>query len=291
MRSDHRVSDSVGALAFDAPLRRVKSMAPSRASLLAAVEDALAQFAEAAERGYHVFMTAAEHAFTQALGAAQVSIVVHSAGGWRRWDHVDEPRNSRNVIDLPPDVMSRHTPTPLADGLFVPIRAGMLAALVTAPRDGKDGESIAASLAIAADLALTSLERKRVAAEEGEELDVMQRVALRILKSHDLQEIFLLITHETRRLLGADICGIMLREGNSVVMQRCVGNFSPATASLRMSVDRHDDHARRRLVEHRLVHVRDQDHLVTALGEVFAQGEGHRARRLRSPDPRPPPPG
>ena len=61
----------------------------------------------------------------------------------------------------------------------------------------------------------------------------MQRLAMRILKSRNLQEILLLITHETKQLLGADICGIMLREGDAVVMQRCVGNFSADTASLR----------------------------------------------------------
>lgn len=167
-------------------------------------------------------------------GAASCWILVHSGGAWRRWDHVDEPTKGRSLASLPPAALTWKTPTPFANHLFVPIRAGTLAAIVTAPREGRDTESIASLLAVAFELAMRAHERKGVLFEEGDELDVMQRVALRILKSHDLQEILLLITHETRRLLGADICGIMLREGDAVVTQRCVGNFSPATASLRM---------------------------------------------------------
>jgi hypothetical protein len=144
-------------------------------------------------------MAEAEHAFVRATGASDASILLHSAGAWRRWDHVDAPGSGRS-INLPADVATWRLPAPLAGGLFVPIRPGVLAALATAPREGKETESVASTLARALELALTALERKGLAHEDGNELDVMQRVALRILKSHDLQEIFLLITHETRRL-------------------------------------------------------------------------------------------
>ncbi|MGA2792892.1 MAG: GAF domain-containing protein [Roseiarcus sp.] len=43
-----------------------------------------------------------------------------------------------------------------------------------------------------------------------------------------------MITHEAKTRLSADICGILLREGDAIVMQRCVGNLSAATAALRM---------------------------------------------------------
>ncbi|GAC1580595.1 MAG: helix-turn-helix domain-containing protein [Sphingomicrobium sp.] len=65
-------------------------------------------------------------------------------------------------------------------------------------------------------------------------MQALQRVATRMLKSHDLSEILLHITQEAKRLLAADICGVLLREGDQIVMQRCVGNHSPQTAGLRM---------------------------------------------------------
>jgi sugar diacid utilization regulator/GAF domain-containing protein len=215
-------------------IESVKVLTPSRAWLVGAIEDALSRVAGAAERGYSALISEAEHVFTRATGAASSCVVVHSGGAWRRWDHVGEMHTSHGVVTLPPEVAERGHPTVLEGGLFVPIRTGVLAAILTAPREGKETESVAVSIAVAVELALTALERKHVRSDEGDELEVMQRVALRILKSHDLPEILLLITHETRRLLGADICGIMLREGDAVVMQRCVGNLSPATASLRM---------------------------------------------------------
>ena len=55
-----------------------------------------------------------------------------------------------------------------------------------------------------------------------------------MLNSHDLGEILLNITQEAKRLLDSDICGVMLRQGEEVVMRRCVGNHSAETASLRM---------------------------------------------------------
>jgi GAF domain-containing protein len=115
----------------------------------------------------------------------------------------------------------------------------------------------------------------------------MQRVALRILKSHDLQEIFLLITHETRRLLEADICGIMLREGDAVVMQRCVGNFSPATASLRMAAGQGvagrvvatkepccvDNYVDRNLISNDFVNLARDEMVRSALAEPLLSGD------------------
>ena len=135
---------------------------------------------------------------------------------------------------IPQELSTSKTPAVFQDRLFVPVRTGIVAAILSEPRAGRETESIASSLAVALRLAMTALERNRAESEDQDELEVMQRVALRILKSHDLTEILLLITHETRRLLGADICGIMLREGDAVVMQRCVGNLSADTASLRM---------------------------------------------------------
>ena len=83
-------------------------------------------------------------------------------------------------------------------------------------------------------LALQNCERQRIASQNLDEAQSLQLVATRILKSHDLDEILQTITQETKRLLDADICGVMLREDDVVVMRRCVGNHAVETASLRM---------------------------------------------------------
>ena len=49
-----------------------------------------------------------------------------------------------------------------------------------------------------------------------------------------MNEVFTQITHEAKARLSADICGIMLKEADWLVMQRCVGNLASETASLRM---------------------------------------------------------
>ncbi len=235
MRAEKLASASATALPALSP-RSIKTHPSHRGYLLAAVGDALSVLSDASCGEYPAFLKTVERVFVSATDAARASVIIYSAGAWRRSGDNPWAGDDRAVIDLSSDVLHCRSPKPLANtGLFVPIRQGALAVLLTAPRPGKETENIAASLAIATELALTALECKRVTCNDGDELDVMQRVALRILKSLDLQEIFLLITHETRRLLDADICGIMLRDGENVVMQRCVGNFSSATASLRMS--------------------------------------------------------
>ncbi|MCW5657065.1 MAG: GAF domain-containing protein [Burkholderiaceae bacterium] len=83
-------------------------------------------------------------------------------------------------------------------------------------------------------LALLTCERQRIAAQNLDEVQALQRVATRMLKCLDLDEILLHITQEAMRPLGADICGVMLRETDEIVMRRCVGNISAQTAALRM---------------------------------------------------------
>ena len=83
-------------------------------------------------------------------------------------------------------------------------------------------------------LAIASSESQKVNPDKLEAIRVFQRVANKILKSQNLQEIFLQITHEAKARFYADICGIMLLEDDALVMKRCTGNFAGETACLRM---------------------------------------------------------
>jgi sugar diacid utilization regulator/putative methionine-R-sulfoxide reductase with GAF domain len=209
--------------------------APSRVVPLMVVADAQARLARACARGYSALLAEAEEAFAHVTGASHARVLLNAGGVWRRWDGTGDYAD-RGVVEVDAEAAAARVPTRVRDGLLVPIRRDGLAVVASDAQPGRDAVCAAACLATAFDLALRTLERRAPGSEneDEDEFDVMQRVTLRILKSHDLPEILLLITHETRRLLGADICGIMLREGESIVMQRCVGNYSAQTASLRM---------------------------------------------------------
>jgi GAF domain-containing protein len=112
--------------------------------------------------------------------------------------------------------------------------AGAVGVMVEAPDVEMDPSDDLDVLRHCIALALQTCERQRIAAQNLDEVQTLQRVATRILKSHDLSEILLHITQEAKRLLSADICGVLLRDGDQIAMRRCVGNHSPETASLRM---------------------------------------------------------
>lgn len=184
------------------------------------MEAGLRRIAAASERGHQQLFIEAEQVFAQIVDARSARVLIFAAGAWRAWDDLD------SVTVEPAVTTSEHDH-------FVVVRPGRIGVLLEDTRVDKEVDHLLASVAIAFDLGLLAYERRRITTHDGE-LDVLQRLALRILKCHDLQQIFLLLTHETRRLFGADICGIMLREGDEVVMQRCEGNLSPDTATLRM---------------------------------------------------------
>jgi sugar diacid utilization regulator/putative methionine-R-sulfoxide reductase with GAF domain len=207
------------ALSFQDTLAKAKPPQAGRVPSPAAIERALRTLQVAAERGYYVLLAEAEKVFTTLTGAQGARVVLHSGGVWRYWDALEGTGRDEASFTTP------------GSDEFVPVRPGELGIVLESARGG---HRVASMLAAALDLALAMCELRRIAAEDGDKMEVMQRVAVRILNSRDLQEILLLITHEAKRLLDADICGIMLREGNAVVMKRCVGNLSSETGSLRM---------------------------------------------------------
>ncbi len=66
------------------------------------------------------------------------------------------------------------------------------------------------------------------------EVDVLRSVAGRILRARELDEALVAVTNETLSLLGADIAGVMLRDGDEIFMRSCAGNQMAETAQLRM---------------------------------------------------------
>lgn len=66
------------------------------------------------------------------------------------------------------------------------------------------------------------------------ESDSQSRVADEILSIRDLDQVLLSIVNRTLLLLDADICGVLLRDGDVIDMKACVGHRVVETAHLRM---------------------------------------------------------
>ena len=161
--------------------------------------------------------------------------LVHSGGAWRDWDLLD----GNEEID--PFISSLPEKSTTWDGVihldrfvFASVRTGSVALIIDRDFQIEPDDDLIRAVCHVFRLALGSCESRHGNPDKLEVIKVFQRVANRILKSRDLQEIFLQITHEAKIRLSADICGIMLNEQDLLVMKRCVGNLAAETAALRM---------------------------------------------------------
>lgn len=202
---------------------------PFHARLL---RDAVANLANAADRSQQVLFAEARILFRNLLDADDVRILVRSADAWREWDKLDEGSDEPCIGSLLEANTSAHVR--LGKSIFVPVQIGSVALLIEGLDNPDARRDLIDALCHVLRLAIGSSESKHGNPDKLEAIRVFQRVANRILKSRNLQEIFLQITHEAKVRLSADICGIMLFEDDALVMKRCTGNIAAQTASLRM---------------------------------------------------------
>ncbi|GLR91691.1 helix-turn-helix domain-containing protein [Bradyrhizobium iriomotense] len=195
------------------------------------LRNAIASLANAADRGPQALFAEARILFRNLLAARDVRLLVRSAGGWREWEKLNDGADEA-LIERLPDVFSETMQ--FEDTIFVPVRDGSVALLVEGMNDSGALCDRAATLSNVFRLAIASSESQSGNPDKLDAIRVFQRVANKILKSRNLQEIFLQITHEAKARLSADICGIMLLEDDALVMKRCTGNLAAETASLRM---------------------------------------------------------
>jgi sugar diacid utilization regulator/putative methionine-R-sulfoxide reductase with GAF domain len=206
------------------------NLTPLRHTLGSTLEPIVA----AAMRGqFELLLAEAERAVARHFLGTRSRIVVHSGGNWREHSSIDSGGEGR-LVELPKGAGASEQVACADDSLFVPLIPGALGLLVEGRIEGIAATDDLAVLRQCLALALQTCERQRLAAQNLDEVQALQRVATRMLKSHDLGEILLLITQEAKRLLSADICGVLLRDGEQIVMRRCVGNRSTETAALRM---------------------------------------------------------
>ena len=202
----------------------------------ASIENLVEKLAAAADHGLLVLFAEASVTMRNLLGAEQLHILIRSGGAWHRWNRLDTEDSQRHgTVELPQNSVAWEDVVPMHGGLFAPVKPGSVALLVmgAAKRSHLDLGLLRSACTVLR-LAVDSCEGTHGNPDWLEVIQAFQRIASRILKSQDLQEILLLIIHETKSRLSADICGIMLREDDQLVMQRCVGNLSVNTATLRM---------------------------------------------------------
>lgn len=199
-----------------------------------ALANALQQIAAAASHGcYDLQLTEIERSIGQLVKGTTARVLVRSGGGWRNWDSLDGgPGGTR--IELPDESLGWDSIRVVENGVFIPVSVGAVCLLFSGETAQLEALPELEILRHAVGLALQNAEMQRVATQSLDEAQTLQRVATQMLKSHDLSEIFLLITQEAKRLLSSDICGVLLREGEEIVMRRCVGHHSVDTASLRI---------------------------------------------------------
>lgn len=78
-------------------------------------------------------------------------------------------------------------------------------------------------------------DRARIRADDAAlETSTVTEVVEQLLAMHDVDQLLLSIADRTLALLDADICGVLLREGDEVRMRSCVGHRVVETARLRM---------------------------------------------------------
>jgi sugar diacid utilization regulator/putative methionine-R-sulfoxide reductase with GAF domain len=91
-------------------------------------------------------------------------------------------------------------------------------------------QSAANQAALVADRAAALRQAEQAAAET----TVLRAVIEQLLCVRDLDQLLLSIADRTLNLLDADICGVLLREGDELRMRSCVGNRVVETSRLRM---------------------------------------------------------
>ena len=184
-----------------------------------------AAIATAAHDGYRALLAALEKALLDAGDPAV--LLARTPFGW-------EPvsASAKALVPGEPAVLGDgpSTVTPPTEHPVAAVEPGALVAVLLDPHTA----DAARTLVTVARLALNSHRLRGASRESDSEIAAMRKVATHILAARELEEGLLAITHEALALLHSDMAGVLLREGDEVVMQGCTGNREVTTARLRM---------------------------------------------------------
>lgn len=199
-----------------------------------ALGQALAAMADAAQGGEELVNEVATAQFSCFAGGATATILNRIEGSWRAYGSLELPDSLSlwlNHLPAPADI------TVLAGvGLFVPTRMGSAGVLIDNPGLALDCWPGLRVLAIGLGIVLESVKQRKCNTEALDEINGLQRIANRVLRAGNLDELLSAICRETQRLLSADICGVFLNQQDDIVMRRCIGNRTAILDGIRLKV-------------------------------------------------------
>lgn len=173
-----------------------------------------------------------------ATGATEVVLIERSGDDWAPQNVVSES-TGRLLQTATADILREDTRTLCGTyGCFIPLAPGSEGIFVPrfAPTDSQ--LQMLKPLSAAFILAAAAANRGHAVTAALDEISGLQSVARETLSARELGQVLSCATHETLRLLSANICGVFLREGDEVVMKSCVGNLRTETSQLRMKKGR-----------------------------------------------------
>jgi len=197
------------------------------------LKDVISTLATATGEGSHPFAEI-EYLLPKYFPVSSARIVVSGPSGWVYWNdqqHMIPELTKPGAADISGGQRSLRLSEDIA---FFPIRDDAIGLLVTlAPNSPLPEHELFVCTRFLETAVSRSLSRP-FGSSRREIITAFSDVANTILESGDLAEIFFNITQVANGELSADICGIMLLDGDYLVMQRCVGNEAVATTNLRM---------------------------------------------------------
>ena len=205
-----------------------------RRSTQDSLKDVISTLAVAtSDEGTHLFAEI-ERLLPRYFPISSARIVMSTQLGWTCWDDQRALKQELALLHRSGRSIGERS-IRLSDGLvFFPIRDDAIGMFVT----HLPGSSLPEhELFVCARFLETAVSRSMSppsGPSRQEIITAFSHVASTILKSGDLAEIFFNITQVANGQLSADICGLMLLDGDHLVMQRCVGNEAAATTTLRM---------------------------------------------------------
>ena len=168
------------------------------------------------------------------LGRCEAIVIERSCGGWYCSSGCHSRLISERLTEVPETLSTSHDIICLPKlGSFISVTPGV-GVLIDQQVIDADRASLLRSLVLGFNLALTAANRNCGTRDTIDEIGSLQEIAKRILSVRNSDEVIFLIVREGARLLGADIGGVFLRDGDELMMRGCVGNDTLDVSRLRM---------------------------------------------------------
>ena len=194
---------------------------------------ALAAMADASFSGDVAVKTVAAASFAAFANGANARVLERVAEDWKYADDgADVPGPVARLLNDASNAAEVASVNGV--GVLVPVSSGSIGVLLCGAAVPEEGWPALRVLATGFELALAAATQSQGKLDALEEISGLQQIARRILSAGDLDDILFSISHETKRLLSADICGVFLRDRDQMAMRHCVGNHTRNIAKIRL---------------------------------------------------------